>query len=579
MALMPARFPTRRSFAALILSTGLWGSLLACVPAPGSQGGPEGREPLAQQESALTATQRRSRATGILNAAVAAGLTNGLLLAGIAQGETGLAHCWSEATWACQGPGSSSCGGGPVIAGAGDGPCSIQQGGLGLFQFDAGTYAQTLAAYGQDVLTVAGNTTHAVNFVVNMVINSQYISGVSDRAGALRWMNGVRVGDSNYPIWIKTVTAYYNGCHPGACSVYDQRYQHYDDSTRTMLSELGQDFWYGNLVPPHPVVSLDRAIADVAGQARDLHPDGASAGIFDMQVGQSTKVTFDVTNASDATGVVSAAQVKISVDDGLELTHWNILDNYAHNSCGGDWCPNSADSAAGQPAHDHPGQDITLGTDAISPGETKRIVLTVTAKTPGAVADGTGSGHTNLQFFVSKIDGIYVKPAYDTPPTTNDSHFQTFNGGDLRALVQVDVWPAPDAMPPPDPTPSPDAGPPPDPTPSPDGGAPPDPTTTPDAGTPPDPTNPPSALPPTAPGPGAAGDPGPEAPSGQGAGGTTLGQHHDFVGGCSVVAAGGAASGAGTGTGALLALVMAGLVLGRRRLHPRRQGASVPSEE
>ena len=76
------------------------------------------------------------------------GPDNAALLAGIGEVETNFAHCWSEATWACQGPASASCGGGPVIAGASDGPCSAQQGGLGMFQFDSGTFSQTLATYG-----------------------------------------------------------------------------------------------------------------------------------------------------------------------------------------------------------------------------------------------------------------------------------------------------------------------------------------------------------------------------------------------------------------------------------------------
>src|SRR3989475_4893309 len=38
---------------------------------------------------------------------------------------------------------------------------------LGMFQFDTGTYAQTLAAYGDGILTVEGNTAQAVAFVVD----------------------------------------------------------------------------------------------------------------------------------------------------------------------------------------------------------------------------------------------------------------------------------------------------------------------------------------------------------------------------------------------------------------------------
>ena len=36
--------------------------------------------------------------------------------------------------------------GGPIIAGGADGPCADMQGGLGMFQFDAGTYQQTVDA-------------------------------------------------------------------------------------------------------------------------------------------------------------------------------------------------------------------------------------------------------------------------------------------------------------------------------------------------------------------------------------------------------------------------------------------------
>ncbi|MCA9614322.1 MAG: hypothetical protein KC586_16315, partial [Myxococcales bacterium] len=88
-------------------------------------------------QSLLTAAQRRVRAGEIRDAAAANGITQGWLLAGIADAETRMSHCWSELTWACQGPNSSDCGGGPVVAGAGDGPCSLRQGGLGMFQFDA----------------------------------------------------------------------------------------------------------------------------------------------------------------------------------------------------------------------------------------------------------------------------------------------------------------------------------------------------------------------------------------------------------------------------------------------------------
>src|SRR5690606_12816140 len=88
---------------------------------------------IGRSTSHLTMDERRVRAGMIRDAASVRGLYNGFLLAGVADAETLMSHCWSELTWACKGPASSSCGGGPVVAGAGDGPCHIEQGGLGMF--------------------------------------------------------------------------------------------------------------------------------------------------------------------------------------------------------------------------------------------------------------------------------------------------------------------------------------------------------------------------------------------------------------------------------------------------------------
>jgi hypothetical protein len=214
--------------------------------------GAEGR-PLASLGSELTGSQRRARATTIRDAAARRGITNAVLLGGIADAETGMAMCWSEATWACRGPTSPDCGGGPVIAGSGDGPCSHRQGGLGMFQFDAGTYDQTIAREGERVLRTAGNVDAAVDFVLAMVIRSAYVDGVSTEAEAKAWINGARIGTAAYATWIKTVTAYYNGCVPGRCSVYASRYARYDQHTRDVATELGASFWSAGASPaPEP---------------------------------------------------------------------------------------------------------------------------------------------------------------------------------------------------------------------------------------------------------------------------------------------------------------------------------------
>lgn len=208
-----------------------------CSPRLDGPGQPSGR-----LESSLSQAQRQARAAQIRDAAAAAGIDQGWLLAGIADAETGMSHCHSELTWACQGPASPDCGGGPVVAGAGDGPCALEQGGLGMFQFDAGTYAQTLAREGERILTVDGNVQAAVDFVASMVIRSVYVDGVDTREQAISWMNGVRVDNARWQPWVTTVTHYYNGCRPEA-SCFNERFARYRDHIAGIYDEMGAAFW------------------------------------------------------------------------------------------------------------------------------------------------------------------------------------------------------------------------------------------------------------------------------------------------------------------------------------------------
>ncbi len=187
---------------------------------------------------------RRERAAIIRDTAAQAGMTNAVLLAGIGQVETGFAHCWSEATWACEGPSSSSCAGGPVIAGAADGPCSSQQGGLGLFQFDAGTFTDTINTYGAEIVTMEGNVGAVVPYLVTRAIQS--IEGVNSEAEAIEWMNSIPVvaGNALFEEWIYFVSWRYNGCK--GCSAQETKYR---DGTLQLLEEMGAEFWATSSAP------------------------------------------------------------------------------------------------------------------------------------------------------------------------------------------------------------------------------------------------------------------------------------------------------------------------------------------
>lgn len=185
------------------------------------------------------ATYRRIR-----DQASARGITRGYLLAGIANDETNLAMCWADATWACQGPASPDCGGGPVIAGSADGPCSIREGGLGMFQFDAGTFDDTLRVYGPGILTVAGQTDAAIDYVTRMVRDSVYTTDAETLEKARAWIN--RFDPNNATLrdqWISTVVRYYNGCQP-SWSCWGPRYSTYLDGFNRAIAEPGGlGFW------------------------------------------------------------------------------------------------------------------------------------------------------------------------------------------------------------------------------------------------------------------------------------------------------------------------------------------------
>jgi hypothetical protein len=207
----------------------------------------------------LSSTAERVRVAAIRDVAAGEGMTNGPLLAGIAQSETNLAHCWSEATWACKGPSSPSCGGGPVIAGASDGACSLRRGGLGMFQFDAGTHSDTLRRDGEEILLLEGNISHAVGFVADLI--DQEVSGVTGRSQAIAWMNSIpmRAGDAKLEKWAAVMACRYNGCC-STSSTCTTRRRKYRDNALMHYNRYGAAFWSAD--PGCPVVPTAGRVID-----------------------------------------------------------------------------------------------------------------------------------------------------------------------------------------------------------------------------------------------------------------------------------------------------------------------------
>ncbi len=222
-------------------------------------------------EQGITEAVKRERLTLIRDSAAEMGVYNAALLAGVAQNETGLAHCYSEASYACPGPASPSCGDEAIIAGGADGPCSAMQGGLGMFQFDAGTYAQTVAAYGAPVLTVEGNTAQAVAFTVAKVILD--IDGATDWRSATAWMNGVELvaGSASADAWGNLMACRYNGCCTTSTTC-TTRAHGYRDNAIALYEEMGADFWRTAdrcaALPPDGIIDQRTACYTAGGEPR-----------------------------------------------------------------------------------------------------------------------------------------------------------------------------------------------------------------------------------------------------------------------------------------------------------------------
>ncbi|HEX5752975.1 MAG TPA: hypothetical protein VFZ09_42620 [Archangium sp.] len=231
-------------------------ALAACGPLEEEKdfGLKDGPRELGQVEAELTVTQQRARADAIKANTAPKGITNPLVYAGVSYQETGLAHCWSEATWACQGPYSSDCGG-PVIAGSGDGACSLQQGGLGMYQLDSGTYSQTLAQHGNGILNVAGNIDKGSNFIIYKVRYCPNTPNFNSDAEVIAWINSATPGTANYETFMAAMAWCYNGCAPGSTSCsHETIKQKYKDSTSYLLNTFGSSYWYGGTTPTTVIV-------------------------------------------------------------------------------------------------------------------------------------------------------------------------------------------------------------------------------------------------------------------------------------------------------------------------------------
>ena len=187
-------------------------------------------------------------------------------------------------------------------------------------------------------------------------------------------------------------------------------------------------------VEPFPLMELDVQADAIEDQEPDFCIEGESQDIFDITSGQSTFYRVFVTN----NGTDTAGNVKLGIfveEPYLEILSYTIYDNAHSDTCGEEWCVNDSNDNSENPAHDDPGSSFILGLYSIAVGETKMIELKVEAMA-FSILD---SDHPDVRAWVNHIDGTYDKEAFDSGFTDSCS-CQTFNGGDLRAYFESDVF-------------------------------------------------------------------------------------------------------------------------------------------
>ncbi len=267
------------------------------------------------EQAALTTQQRHDRLALIRDSAREVGVFNAALIGGIAVSETGLAHCYGEIAAGCPGPASPSCGGEPVIAGGADGPCSDMQGGLGMFQFDAGTYAQTISTYGEAILTVEGNTAQVVAFLVERM--KQSVDGITDWMSAVEYINAIplEAGNPVTDAWGAFLACRYNGCcsQSATCTSRGNKYR---DNGIDLYAEMGADFWHTagacRELPADGIIETRSACYLAGGDPRYWHRETTGYG----DASEWTNTTANAAPANFARWYVppiGAARVRIEV--------------------------------------------------------------------------------------------------------------------------------------------------------------------------------------------------------------------------------------------------------------------------
>lgn len=182
---------------------------------------------------------------------------------------------------------------------------------------------------------------------------------------------------------------------------------------------------------PAPKPSPDLFPAIVWADAEDRFSDHSSAGIIDWMEGDSHSVYLSVSNKGGEGA--SNADIGILVDEPFVEVNDYLIESDWQN--GGVFQENDANSDPANPVHSQAlGKAFSLKLNGISPGETKRVTLSVqTAAYSIGLADSPG-----IRFWVKDIPNFYHQDDYDGPATNVDGS-QSF-GDKLQVNAPSDIY-------------------------------------------------------------------------------------------------------------------------------------------
>jgi hypothetical protein len=182
-----------------------------------------------------------------------------------------------------------------------------------------------------------------------------------------------------------------------------------------------------NAPKPNPDVHLSTALAS----GEDIFSDGSSAGIDDLFEGETYTFTMEVTNKGGSPA--SNVDLGVWVEEPFLVASDYLVESDWMN--GGMFKENDANTDPANPPHGEPlGQTFNLKMNALSPGETKRVTLTVKA---AAYSIGLADA-PDVRLWVRDISNYYHQDEFNGP-ATNVNGSQTF-GEKLQAYVPTDVY-------------------------------------------------------------------------------------------------------------------------------------------